>query len=729
MISLRRTLTGIMALGMLSTVPLQAGEFALRCGKSDIKFTPDGRFLEYIDDDTQEFVFRSIKGDETRYKAETFIKDRGFSFGSHRSYMLGQSGFLFMPKSGKKKGFQFLHPTKGRTETYQDKRDFNLVYTPDSYTGPNFFPHSSPTTPEKVGYITTFHELSFQELPPPFVARIQKNTAFKDTKRLAANLIYDIDGLVEQKKLGPAHDVPYMRLPDNWPISMPGVPTYVRDIAPGRHAQWQDAPDGSLAFRTTNEKFVPEEGSMLRRQDPIFKRPLPIKFGMLLEHFNLETKEWEKVYSLGYQEKVHVFPSSDWREKGWVYALSNRARNTTALVKLHFREGREELIFNARSADISNVKFTEGYKSVVAVSWDDGMLRSHYFDPQVTDAAGQITEKLHAALEYVGRGFNGSSLLFRYSDGGETLGGHALFNLADGSVEQIAKDCASYNGFEMPGVRQSSVETLALKTPSSQADIYTNSYLSAPKGSDQKGERLPLLIWIHGGPHERQYYSDVVLPRFAASLGYAALRINYRGSSGLGIAYKQAIYNKVTPYAAEDILAVLEHVKRLKNIDDQRVVIAGFSAGAYIAFDTFLRLPNRFSKLITIGLPSNWQSVTAKKLRFWALYDDDYRHLHGTDGNLPMFPINETEPLIREYRNGPTPPITIIYGEKDIEGALSYNEDISAKSAYLQELMGKLRQHGHNVKLLELPELRHSFSYPYQSSKTYLEAVAQAITQ
>ncbi len=55
------------------------------------------------------------------------------------------------------------------------------------------------------------------------------------------------------------------------------------------------------------------------------------------------------------------------------------------------------------------------------------------------------------------------------------------------------------------------------------------------------GARLPLILYIHGGPNAQDQYAFSFDREFFAANGYAVLAVNYRGSSGRGSAYQKAV--------------------------------------------------------------------------------------------------------------------------------------------------------------------------------------------
>jgi dipeptidyl aminopeptidase/acylaminoacyl peptidase len=105
-----------------------------------------------------------------------------------------------------------------------------------------------------------------------------------------------------------------------------------------------------------------------------------------------------------------------------------------------------------------------------------------------------------------------------------------------------------------------------------------NGLLVKPAGY-VSGRRYPTLMLIHGGPVGQDDYS-FSLPRqvFAAS-GYVILTANYRGSSGRGQAYQQAIYADWGNKEVIDVLAIVDEAVRLGVADPERLGIGGWSYG------------------------------------------------------------------------------------------------------------------------------------------------------
>lgn len=115
--------------------------------------------------------------------------------------------------------------------------------------------------------------------------------------------------------------------------------------------------------------------------------------------------------------------------------------------------------------------------------------------------------------------------------------------------------------------------------------------ISYPSGDDQAhgffypaqgGDPLPpLVVFIHGGPTSACY--PVLDPRiqYWTQRGFAVADLNYRGSSGYGRAYRQALHLRWGESDVQDACAVVDYLAGRGLIDPHKAFIRGGSAGGY----------------------------------------------------------------------------------------------------------------------------------------------------
>ena len=91
----------------------------------------------------------------------------------------------------------------------------------------------------------------------------------------------------------------------------------------------------------------------------------------------------------------------------------------------------------------------------------------------------------------------------------------------------------------------------------------------------------PLVVFIHGGPTSACY--PILDPRiqYWTQRGFAVADLNYRGSSGYGRAYRQALHLNWGVVDVQDACAVVAHLAGQGLIDGTQAFIRGGSAGGY----------------------------------------------------------------------------------------------------------------------------------------------------
>lgn len=96
-----------------------------------------------------------------------------------------------------------------------------------------------------------------------------------------------------------------------------------------------------------------------------------------------------------------------------------------------------------------------------------------------------------------------------------------------------------------------------------------------------EGEKPPLVIFLHGGPTSAAYPVFDARIQFWTRRGFAVADLNYRGSTGFGRAYRQALAGRWGERDVEDVLALVDELKCLGWVDDRRLCVRGASAGGY----------------------------------------------------------------------------------------------------------------------------------------------------
>jgi dipeptidyl aminopeptidase/acylaminoacyl peptidase len=104
-------------------------------------------------------------------------------------------------------------------------------------------------------------------------------------------------------------------------------------------------------------------------------------------------------------------------------------------------------------------------------------------------------------------------------------------------------------------------------------------YFYAPSNAEGSEGPPPLIVRVHGGPTGRN--SAIYDPEvhFFTTRGFAVLAVDYRGSSGYGREFREAIFGRWGKADVEDCIAAAKHFAEAGRVDGARMFIRGRSAG------------------------------------------------------------------------------------------------------------------------------------------------------
>jgi dipeptidyl aminopeptidase/acylaminoacyl peptidase len=128
------------------------------------------------------------------------------------------------------------------------------------------------------------------------------------------------------------------------------------------------------------------------------------------------------------------------------------------------------------------------------------------------------------------------------------------------------------------------------------------AYLTMPLGRTTTS-RHPMVVMIHGGPHSAQGASFNEKAQVYAAHGFATLMVNYRGSTGYGQRFADAIYQDQNGREAEDVLAGVDAaLARYRWIDPDRLGVEGGSYGGQLTNWLITRTPRFKAAIPTAGI-------------------------------------------------------------------------------------------------------------------------------
>ena len=206
----------------------------------------------------------------------------------------------------------------------------------------------------------------------------------------------------------------------------------------------------------------------------------------------------------------------------------------------------------------------------------------------------------------------------------------------------------------------------------------------------------PMIVMIHGGPHGQQGAIFNHKAQVYAARGYAALMVNYRGSTGYGQKFADAIFKDQNGGEAKDVLAAVDAaIAKYPWIDPQRLGVEGGSYGGQLTNWLITQTP-RFKAAVPSASISNL--VTQNYLSYYhdylAVEFGAYPH-----ADEKIMDLLWQRSAIRYVSNVKTP-VMFIHGDNDNNVNIAEAEQffIALKDAGVETVMLRYPREGHGLR-------------------------------
>ncbi|WP_067968168.1 alpha/beta hydrolase family protein [Nocardiopsis trehalosi] len=170
----------------------------------------------------------------------------------------------------------------------------------------------------------------------------------------------------------------------------------------------------------------------------------------------------------------------------------------------------------------------------------------------------------------------------------------------------------------------------------------------------------PTVFLVHGGPHAHDL--DAFSPDAAAWVdhGFAVVRVNYRGSTGYGSAWRDALVGRVGLTELEDVKAVRDWAVSSGTADPDRLVLSGGSWGGYLTLLALGVYPGDWTAGIAVVPIADYATAYADEMEALRAFDRDL--FGGSPDDVPER-YRRSSPLT--YAADLTAPVLVLAGEND----------------------------------------------------------------
>ena len=255
----------------------------------------------------------------------------------------------------------------------------------------------------------------------------------------------------------------------------------------------------------------------------------------------------------------------------------------------------------------------------------------------------------------------------------------------------VAHDIIRLNSTLLAARRIAPVEHFSFK---SRDGLDVEAYMTMPLDRTSTS-RHPLIVAIHGGPHGAQGAAFNDKAQVYAAQGMASLMVNYRGSTGYGQHFADAIFKDQDGREAEDVLAGVDAaLARYSWLDSTRLGVEGTSYGGQLA-DWLVTRTNRFAAAIPTAGISNLVSFN-----YMSYYHDYLAVEFGAYPHEGALMDTLWARSALRYVSRVKTPVMLVHGENDNDVPIAEAEQfyIALKDVGVPVIMIRYPREGHGVR-------------------------------
>ena len=182
----------------------------------------------------------------------------------------------------------------------------------------------------------------------------------------------------------------------------------------------------------------------------------------------------------------------------------------------------------------------------------------------------------------------------------------------------------------------------------------------------------PVIAMIHGGPTSQSRAGWKADVQYFATRGWAVLQVNYRGSTGYGRDYMLKLRGNWGICDVEDSISGVRHLVDTQQVDPDRRVIMGGSAGGFTVLQVMAHHPDEFTAGVNLYGVANQFHLASDTHKFESRYTDTM-----------IGPLPETASLYHERSPGfhaekIRRPIAVFQGDIDRVVPRQQSDDVVA---------------------------------------------------
>lgn len=268
----------------------------------------------------------------------------------------------------------------------------------------------------------------------------------------------------------------------------------------------------------------------------------------------------------------------------------------------------KELVFEHPKVDVGGaLTWPAGSGRLAGFWYTTDRTRREFFDAEAEAVYALIDKSLPGVASGIVSSARGGKLLLISAEQDIAPRAYYLLDLDKKSLARL--------GALMPEIPTDSFGVMKSVSIKTADGTVLPGYLSLPPG--KAAEKLPMVVYPHGGPHSRDDWGFDPVVQLMVSRGYAVLQVNFRGSVGYGRAWYEAGLRKWGSVMVDDINASAHWAIEQGIADPTRMCIVGWSFGGYAALMAGIREPELYKCVGSIAGVADLKALRRQEWRFY----------------------------------------------------------------------------------------------------------------
>jgi dipeptidyl aminopeptidase/acylaminoacyl peptidase len=389
----------------------------------------------------------------------------------------------------------------------------------------------------------------------------------------------------------------------------------------------------------------------------------------------------------------------------YAYWLDSTKSDKSLLTRVHEQTGETEVLYAPKQADLTGAFSHPQEQTVLAVEEEYLKPEYHVLDDRIREDIDLLKKLESGVFDIVSTSFDFTKWMVAYKSD-TSMPHYYLYDRPSKKAAYLFSVKKALDKYAM-----SPMHPVEIKTRDGLTMV---GYLTLPAGT--KGARpskpMPLVLVVHGGPSMRDHWGFDSASQWLSNRGYAALQINYRGSTGFGKAFLNAGHGEWAGKMHDDLIDAVNWAVDEGIADSKKIAIFGGSYGGYATLVGLTLTPDVFACGVDIVGPSNLITLLKSIPEYWKPAIEEFKKYMGCDHTTP-----EGEEILRQKS-----PITYVDRiKKPLLIAQGANDPRVVKRES-DQIVKAMRDKNIPVTYLLYPDEGHGFARPENNIAFYAKA-------